>query len=136
MASTGKQNGTLISLYIDGTAIGHCTAHNFSITMETRDTTDKGSAGWSESGEGLRSAEFSVEGWFAEDGTVNFSDLFANVNSRTSVTALWSSGVTGDKTYSATAWLTNIELGAPLEETMPFSATLTVTGAVTEATVA
>lgn len=135
MASTGKQNGTLISLYYDGVAIGHCTSHNFSISMETRDTTTKDSAGWSESGEGLRSAEFSVEGFFAEDGTVNFSDMFATINSRAKVTAKWSSGVTGDKAYTASSWLTGVELGASVEETMSFSGTLQVTGAVTESTV-
>ena len=136
MPSTGKNNGTLIALYLGGSKISHLTSADMSLEHALRDATTKDSAGWKESLEGLRSASFNCEGYFAEDATVGFDDLTAElITSRDQVTIRYSSEVTGDKYYEATAYITNLSRSAGVEETETFSCSLEVTGAVTEGTV-
>ena len=48
MATTGKLNGTLMLLYVDGTAISSTTSHSLSYEMATRDATTKDSQGYEE----------------------------------------------------------------------------------------
>lgn len=136
MASTGKSNGTLVSLYIDGTEVAHATSHSLSLSMATRDTTTKDSGGWEEVAEGLRSGECSIEGFFAEDASYGFDDLFALYNNRSSFTAKLSTEVTGDKYYQATAYLTSLEKTSPVEDTETFSGSIKFTGTITEGTAA
>jgi len=135
MPSTGINNGTLVALYKDGTKITNLTSNSFSINMATRDATTKDSAGWETVLEGLRSAEFSAEGYFAENAALSFSALYAKIAARTQFTARFSSEVTGDKYYEAEVYLTSLESSAPNEDSQTFSCTLKVTGAVTEGTV-
>ena len=137
MASTGKNNGTLIKLYYDGTAISHLTSNEFSIEHSLRDASDKDSAGWEYPMEGMRSMTFSAEGWFAE----NYADAGADeimadlATTRGTATIRWSSGVAGDKYYEATCLITSFSMNAPLEETQTFSCEFKVQGAPTIGTV-
>lgn len=136
MASTGKNSGTLVALYVGGTKVSHLTSNDFSLEQALRDATTKDSSGWQESLEGLRSASFSCEGYFAEDATYGFDNLTASIiTSRATLTIRYSSEVVGDKYYEASCYITNLSRSAPLEETETFSCSLQVTGAVTEGTV-
>lgn len=135
MASTGKNNGTLIALYKDGTKIANLTSNSMALSMSTRDATTKDSAGWEESLEGLKSGEFSAEGLFAEDAGVGFDQLWAEYDARTSFTARMSSEVSGDKYYEGAVLITSLENSAPLEDTQSFSCTLKAAGAITQGTV-
>lgn len=136
MASTGKNNGTLVGLYIGGALINHLTSNGMVLEQALRDATTKDSSGWKESLEGLRSASFSCEGFFAENATKGFDDLTALlITTRGTATIRYSSEVTGDKYYEATCYVTNLSRTAGVEETETFSCSLEVTGAVTEGTV-
>ncbi len=107
-----------------------------SLSMGTRDATTKDSAGWEEVLEGLRSGEFSCEGYLAEDSTVTFSALYGEYLARTTFTVRMSSEVSGDKYYEGECYITSLENTAPLEESQTFSCSLKLTGALTEDTVA
>lgn len=134
MPSTGYQNGTDIGLYIDGTLISYGTSHDFEVTMETRDASNKDSAGWAEKREGQRSWTASGEFIFAEDAAYSFDDLFTLVNARTQITVKISTEVAGDLAYSGSAYLTSLSKSAPNEDTVSFSASFEGTGALTKVT--
>jgi len=135
MASTGINNGTLVALYKDGAKISNLTSNSFSVSMATRDATTKDSAGWETVLEGLRSAEFSCEGYFAENATVKFTALYAEFDARTAFTVRFSSEVSGDKYYEGECYVTSLESNAPNEDSQTFSCSLKLTGALTEETV-
>jgi predicted secreted protein len=131
MASTGKNNGTLLALYVGGTKIAHLTSSEVSFEHSTRDATTKDSAGYKEVLEGLRSGSFSGEGYFAEDAAYGYNDLFAAYTGRTQLTVRYSSEVAGDEYYEGTCYLTSLSRSSGVEETETFSASFEMTGAPT-----
>lgn len=135
MATTGKVNGTLITLHVGGTEIACLTSNSISFAHSPRETTNKDSGGWKEVSTGLNSWSMSGEGYFAEDATYGFTDLQALILARGVVTVLESSEVIGDKTYSGSAYITALERTSPLEETVTFSVTLEGTGVPVTGTV-
>ena len=134
MATTGILNGTALLLYVDGTAVAHSTSHTLSVSHATRDATTKDSSGWEDALNGLRSWEASGEGLVAFDAAYGYSDLFALITARSTVTIKLSTEVTGDKYYEGSALLTSLEESAGTEENISFSYTFKGTGALTEYT--
>jgi hypothetical protein len=135
MASTGINNGTLLGVYIGGTLIAHSTSATLDVSMSTRDETTKDSAGWSEKGEGLR--EWSISGDFlvAEDATYGYGDLMTAYIGRTLLTVKYSSEVTGDVSYTGSAYLTSLSRSAGTEDSESGSYTLEGTGILSPVTV-
>lgn len=134
MASTGINNGTLFTIFIDNTAVTHSTNHSMSISQGLRDSSSKDSGGWKDNLPAQRSWTGSGEAFFAENSSYGFTDLFATINSRGSVNFKWRTGVTGDNYYAGTAYLTELSQEAPLEDNQSISYSLEGTGAITEHT--
>lgn len=136
MPSTGINNGTLLTIYVGGTAVAHSTSASLSLNMSTRDATTKSSSGWSDKLEGVRDWSMSGECFFAEDAAYGYEDIFDLVNGRTTATVKYSSSVTGDKEYTGTAYFTSLERTAPTEDSETYSFSLEGTGALAKATIA
>lgn len=136
MPSTGINNGTLVAVYYDGSKISNLTSNSIAISQALRAATTKDSAGWEEVLEGLRSAEITCDGYFAEDATIGHTQILADIiTTRGTVTVRWSSGVSGDKYLQGTAYISSSNFSAGLEESETFSVTFKVTGALTIGTV-
>lgn len=135
MATAGEVNGTLVKIFVDGTAVSTLTSNSFSFSESPRETTSKDSGGYKTIAEGLRSISGSGEGYFAEDASFGFEDLFDLFAARSEITIMESSAVTGDITYSFGARITSLERTSPLEETVTFSVSYEGTGAPTKATI-
>jgi len=133
MASTGIRNGTDLIMMIGTTAVAFCTSNDFEITMATRDTSNKDSAGWAEKKGGQMSWTATAEGQFAEDSSYGFSDLFALLIARTAITVKLTTAVSGDNAYSGSALITSLSQSNPLEDTSTFSVSLEGSGVLTEA---
>ena len=126
----------------DGTTydiIGRATSASLSVSMETRDTTNKDSAGWQENLEGLKS--WSLSG----DGLVTYSisgdydtpdDLFTLLSNRTLVKVKFGSATSGEIDYTGDAYLVSYEQEAGVEENVTYSFGFTGTGVLTQASVA
>ena len=136
MATVGEVNGTLVKIYVGGTAVSTLTSNSFSFSESPRETTSKDSGGYKTIAEGLRSWSGSGEGYFSEDATLGFEDLMDLYISRTEITIMESSAVSGDVTYSGAARITSLERTSPLEETVTFSISYEGSGAITKGTVA
>jgi TP901-1 family phage major tail protein len=139
MASTGINNGTLTALYIFvanvPTKVAHLTSTGFSVNMNTRSVTTKDSAGWEEILEGSKSWEMSASGYFAEDTTLGYEELFDYWNGRGKVLVAFTSAVTGDKRYKGLGYITSLSRTAPTEDSETFDVTIQGTSTITKYTV-
>jgi TP901-1 family phage major tail protein len=144
MAATSIMNSTDVVIQISedgGTTydiIGRATSASLSVSMETRDTTNKDSAGWQENLEGLKS--WSLSG----DGLVTYSisgdydtpdDLFTLLSNRTLVKVKFGSATSGEIDYTGDAYLVSYEQEAGVEENVTYSFGFTGTGVLTQASV-
>ena len=139
MASTGLMNGTLIVLSVstDGSTyntIGHATSSSISYSLDTPDATSKDSGGYREIIAGVRSLDFSFDGFVAYDDTTGIDELLAFIDGRTKVNCKFGTGVTDDTVYSCDGFLTSIDYTADSESPVTYSGTFSSTGSVTTAT--
>ena len=132
MATNNVINGTLCVLktgtdHATATAFAFSTTASISLSMDTRDISNKGSAGWRELLEAQMSWSASVEGMYAMldaagSAVKNYENLYDLLISRTPVYLELSTGVIGDEYYYGQVYCTSLEQSSPLEDNMTFSA--------------
>ena len=136
MATAGKFNGNILEISFGGTVLTHALQHSESHSMSPIDVTTKDSSSQEEVIAGLRGSEISASGYFAEDATYGYEDLYDLYAAGTSVTVLVASSVTGDVTYSYTAFVTSLNRTAEMDSAVGFEVSLKPTGAVSKGVVA
>ena len=145
MAATSIMNSTDVVIQIsedDGTTydiIGRATSASLSVSMETRDTSSKDSAGWQENLEGLKSWSLSGDGLVTYSITGDYDtpdDLFTLLSNRTLVKVKFGSATSGEIDYTGDAYLVSYEQEAGVEENVTYSFGFTGTGVLTQASVA
>lgn len=145
MAATSIMNSTDVVIQIsedDGTTydiIGRATSASLSVSMETRDTTNKDSAGWQENLEGLKSWSLSGDGLVTYSITGEYDtpdDLFTLLANRTLIKVKFGSATSGEIDYTGDAYLVSYEQEAGVEENVTYSFGFTGTGELTQASVA
>jgi len=139
--STAIMNATdvLIQFSTDGATydeVGRMTNASLSISMETRDTSNKDSAGFRELLSGQRSWSLAGDGLvvYSLTGADGYSDLFGYWNNRTNLYIKFGSVSGGEKNYSGRGFITSLDQEAGVEDNATFSFSLEGTGALTEAT--
>ena len=135
MATSGVMNGTLMGIYIGSTLVAHATEGSISLSMDTRDISSKDSAGTRALLEGMKSGSISMSALYAEDGAYGADDLYTAMAARTPLAVKFSTEVSGDHFWSASAYLTSLEVSAGTEDNVTYSATFELTGAITYAAV-
>ena len=140
-ASTSIMNATdvVIQFSTDGSTystVGRCTSASLSVSMETRDTSNKNSAGWRELLEAQKSWSLSGDGLLtynlaSGDG---YSDLWVYVTGRTKIYVKFGSTDTDEKYYSGQGFLTSLDQEAGMEDNVTHSFSFEGTGALTEST--
>ena len=136
MATSGKFNGNILEISFGGTVLTHALQHSESHSMSPIDVTTKDSSSQEEVIAGLRGSEISASGYFAEDATYGYEDLYDLYAAGSSVTVLVASTVTGDVTYSYTAYVTSLSRTAEMDTAVGFEVSLKPTGEVSKGTVA
>ncbi len=136
MATTGKMTGNAVGIYFGGTLLTHALTESESHSMSPIDVTTKDSASQEEVIAGLRGSELSCSGYFAENATYGYEDLYDLYAAGTAVTVLISSAVSGDVTYSYSAYITSLSRTAEHDSAIGYECSLKPTGAVTKGTVA
>ena len=129
-----KINGTAVKLYLGTDEIAYGTSAGISLTMATREVTNKDSNGWSEFLESKKSGKIDFKGIFDNQASFGVSDLFALIDARTPVTAKIGSAVTGAKRFSSSAYVTDLSITSEVEGNVEFSCNFQLTGAITEIT--
>lgn len=144
MPATSIMNSTDVVIQIsedDGTSydiIGRATSASLSVSMETRDTTTKDSAGWQENLEGLKNWSLSGDGLVTYSISGDFDtpdDLFTLLSNRTLVKVKFGSATSGEIDYTGDAYLVSYEQEAGVEENVTYSFGFTGTGVLTQAAV-
>jgi len=131
-------NGTNLGVYLSDTLVAAATDCSLSLSMETIDITTKDSAGFRELLAGVRSGSVSCSGlidYHDADSNKDITDLFDAWNNRTALTLKFSNEITGDASYSATAFITSLEQSGGTEDTATYSASFELSGTVTEGTI-
>ena len=116
MATTGIMNGTLLGVYSAGTLIAHATEGSISLSMDTRDATSKDSSGSRDLLEATKSGTISVSALYAEDAAYGVDDLMTSWAARTTLTVKFSTEVTGDHYWEASAYVTSLEVNSGMED--------------------
>ena len=139
-------NGTNIQVY-DSSAklVAYAQTASITINMETRDISNKESAGFAESLEGQRNWEISLDGAYAwtnaagsaltdgADDLVTKYMLDSGANTREAFTIKWgnTSAATGDTFYTGSAFLTSFSATGGTEDTATYSLGFTGTAGIT-----
>ena len=134
MPTTGIMNGTLLGVYSASTLIAHATEGSISLNLDTRDATTKDSSGTRDLLEGIKSGTISVSALYAEDAAYGVDDLMTAWSGRSTLVIKFSTEVTGDHYWSASAYVTSLEVNAGMEDNVSYSATFELTGAITYST--
>lgn len=141
-------NGTDIRVYDSSTnvLVAYAQSGTLNFSMSTRDITNKDSAGFKESLEGLREWSIDLDGAYAWTNPAGAAmadgadDLFikylldAGSNTREAFTLRFGNtgGATGDTYYQGSAFLTSFSATGGTEDTATYSMTFTGTGAITQ----
>jgi len=128
-------NGTLLGVYSASTLIAHATEGSISLSMDTRDATTKDSSGTRDLLEATKSGTSSVSALYAEDAAYGVDDLMTAWSARTTLTIKFSTEVTGDHYWEASAYVTSLEVNSGMEDNVTYSATFELSGAITYGTV-
>ena len=135
--TTGIINGTLMRLYKDGTAIGAATTCNMTTARALRETIHKDNpgTGWREVEVGQKTATLSTEALYSLDtANVTPGTLFDALDNGTLMLFKFTTDVSGDDYYQGSAYCTQFDINAVVEENTTYSCTFEITGAVTRAT--
>jgi len=135
MATTGIPSGTIGAIYIATVKIMHLTTNSFSVSADTRETTNKDVSGWKTHLTTIKSWKASAEAMFTEDSGTGFEDMYDALNTGTAVTLRLSSAVTGDKYYEGSVIVTSLEKTDPDNDNSTWSVEFLGTGAITKGTV-
>ena len=112
MATAGVINASDLKFYLDGTAIGHATDAEISLTGTTRDTSSKDSGKFKTIAPGRIEWTISGTNLYAMDATEGASEIFNDVLNQTSITIKFSTEVTGDERYTGDVLLTEMNLSS------------------------
>jgi hypothetical protein len=135
MATTGTFNGNLIIPKWGSNVIGCTTDSSLSLSYETIDATCKDNDGSQSSLPGQQSGEISLSGLQKFDATLGIEDLRTDFSAKTERVIEWSTQVTGDQKWSATAFISSLNENAPLNGVATYDVTFTFKGAISLGTV-
>ncbi len=140
MATNNVINGTLAVIktgtsHANATTIALSTSASLSFSMETRDISNKGSAGWRELLEAQKSWSVSCEGVYAmkdaAGGSIkNYEDFYDLMVARTPLYIEINTDVSGDTYYGGQCYITSLEQTAPMEDNMTYSMSFEGTAAL------
>jgi predicted secreted protein len=134
MATVGAFKGNIVIPNWGGSAIGCTTNFSFEGSNAEVDATCKDNDGAKSTLAGEQTWSFTAEGLQVYDATIGIEDLMTDWRTKQEETIEWSTGVVGDKTYSGTAYISAISMGAPLNGVATWNVTWTGKGNLAETT--
>ena len=135
-ASTSVMNSTDVVIKVGSEIVGKMTSASLSVSMATRDTSTKDSAGWMEVLEGQKSWTLSGEGLvvYNNTGKATPDDIYTYLSNRTAVAIEFGSETTDEKYYSGSGFFTEFTTDAGVEDNATFSFSFQGTGVLTQGT--
>ena len=141
-ASTSVMNSTDVVIQVSSDdvtyeIVGKMTSASLAVSMATRDTSTKDSAGWMEVLEGQKSWTLSGEGLvvYSNSGKATPDDLFTFVSNRSLVYIKFGSTTTDEIAYSGQGYFTEFSNDAGFEDNATFSFSFQGSSTLTQAAV-
>lgn len=119
-----KINGTNFLLYVNSTLVAAQRDCTLNYNQNLYDTTNKGSSGWAEHGNGLRDSSVDFDALYSTTGETA-DELLAFITGRTDVMAVVTTD--GDP-FILAGNLSNLSVNAPTEEAVSLSGTFVASG--------
>lgn len=135
MPTTGPILGRHWGLLWNTVSIDRLKSVSLTTNMGTIDITSYDSNSYREILDGIKDWSISASFIVAYDATEGYDELLTDWTNSASGTALLSTGVTGDSTFSGTGYITSIDKSGDLEGVVEGSITIIGTGAPTIGTV-
>ena len=134
-ASTSVMNSTDVVIKVGSEIVGKMTSASLSVSMATRDTSTKQSAGWMEVLEGQKSWTLSGEGLvvYNNTGKTTPDEIYTLLSSRGVVAVEFGSETTDEKYYAGSGFFTEFTTDAGVEDNATFSFSFQGTGVLTQA---
>jgi len=124
-------NGTSVVLYIDGVAVGMGTDVSIRMGTSEIDVSSKDSARWKEILPGQRDWGIDHTAIVAFDSTLGMKEIYAKEGTKVNVRVKVKTTPTTTDYWHGSAYLTSIEMAAPMEDKLTFTCALTGTGVLT-----
>ena len=141
-ASTSVMNSTdvVIQVSSDGSSyeiVGKMTSASLAVSMATRDTSTKDSAGWMEVLEGQKSWTLSGEGLvvYSNTGKTTPDEVYTFLHNRTKLYVKFGSTTTDEYAYVGQGYFTEFSNDAGFEDNATFSFSFQGTSTLTQETV-
>jgi predicted secreted protein len=131
-------NGTTMLLILDGVRIGATTSATLNINVDTPEATNKDSAGWGASINGVRSWDVSFDGFHDPAGTMSTEQIYDYISARdASIYMEFATidGTGGGELYRGAVLVTSLSITADMEAPVTISGSLKGTGALSKGTV-
>lgn len=128
------QNGTALLVKIGGTLLS-CQTEDSSLnfTRDMIETTCKDSTDAAKTYiAGEKDTTIDVTAAYDMAATNGFSEVFADFDAGTLVDWTWGSTVIGQKSYTGSAYISDLSIGSPQNDKSTYAFTLQVSGVVTE----
>lgn len=128
-------NATLLAIYVASNKVAQATDASLEFSGDIIDITTKDSAGWRALLEGNRNA--TISGTFLFDdaiGSPNFDTFFTGVNDRVTATVRFSTGITGNKRWQVSVYVSNMTKTGGVEDAAMYNLTLEVVGTIAQTT--
>lgn len=127
-------NGHDLLVYVNGTAVAGSKTCKLAVKHDPRDCSTKDSNGWEKKGTGKRSWTVSVDGLVAFDATNGVDDLMTLITNRTQVTLKFSTETSQHGYWTGQGFLESLDVDAPDQESVNYSASFAGSEAVTYST--
>lgn len=130
-----KINGTDLLVYVGAVAIAHSTSATLSIEQDLPDATTKGSGGFADHINGLKSWSIDFDGLVDYASSYGVEELFNNLKNGNNVVVKFSTEASGDSYWSGTASCSSLTMTAEMEAPVSFSGTFVGKGALAMTTI-
>lgn len=130
-----KINGTDLLVYVGATAIAHSTSATLTIDQDLPDATTKGSGGFADHINGLKSWSIDFDGLVDYSASYGAEELFDNLKNGNNVTVKFATLTAGDSAWTGTASVSNLTMSAEMEAPVSFSGTFVGKGTLTKSTI-
>ena len=132
----GVHDGSNILIKLATTLVNGTTSQNLNTNVDLVDITTKDSAGNKEYLGGEFGGTIGVEGKTDHSDTYGYTQLLAAQQAKTAVAFIYSSQEETEKSWAGSAIIGNLSRTDPENAPGTWSCTLTITGALTEGTIA
>lgn len=133
------ENGTNVVLLINNRAVAYGISKDFTLSKPTIDVSSDESEDWTERIKGRADWSCSVEGrWVPDSDVTTKQSLYELINlmvSGNTVGVVFHGSTTGDLSLEGSAFMENISISGPDNDSATFTVDLVATGALTISTV-